>query len=65
MEMDAGRAIIVILAMLIPWLHDTEELIGYDYTALTNITTLSLLNIEECDIPQQAINSTKVYNCYK
>ncbi|KYQ50688.1 hypothetical protein ALC60_10231 [Trachymyrmex zeteki] len=36
--------------------------IGYDCgSASTNLTTLSLVNIEECDIPLQNVNSTKVY----
>ncbi|KYN12133.1 hypothetical protein ALC57_15695 [Trachymyrmex cornetzi] len=30
-------------------------------SASANLTTLSLINIEECDIPQQIVNSSKIY----
>jgi hypothetical protein len=54
--------LLIIIASLITWSKDTKGLIGYDCgSASTNITTLSLLNIEKCDIPHQEVNSSKVY----
>lgn len=48
--------------MISLWIRDSEEIIGYDCgSASTNITTLSLLNIEECDIPPQEVVSQKRY----
>jgi len=60
MDVQSGRTIII--AILISWLGNTKALIGYDCgSASANITTLSLLNIEECDISSQEINCTKVH----
>jgi len=43
-------------------LTQTHEIIGYDCgSASANLTTLSLINIKECDIPLQHVNSTQVY----
>lgn len=40
----------------------TFGIIGYDCgSSSANITTLSLLNIEECDIPQKQVNSSSIY----
>lgn len=48
--------------MISLWIRVSEEIIGYDCgSASTNITTLSLLNIEECDIPPQEVVSQKRY----
>jgi len=46
----------IILLILILWTHETYGIIGYDCGfSLANMTTTSLLNIEECDIPPQKI----------
>jgi len=61
METDI-TAITTIIFMLISWPHNAEAIIGYDCGApTTNITTLSLLGIEECDIPPQKVETSKVY----
>ena len=52
----------MILLVLISALRSTHGIIGYDCgSASANLTTLSLLSIEECDIPQQDVNSSKIY----
>lgn len=58
---DRVRPLVAILLLII-WVQEAHGIIGYDCGSSTaNITTLSLLNIEECDIPQQKVDSTKVY----
>lgn len=58
--MDSRK--LIIIAALSFWLYDVEGLIGYDCgSASTNITTLSLLGIEECDIPQPEVAAQKIY----
>jgi len=58
--MDPRR--IATLIFLFVELRSTYGIIGYDCgSASANITTLSLLNIEECDIPKQSVNSSRVY----
>lgn len=53
---------IIAIFILIIWTRESYGIIGYDCgSASTNLTTLSLVNIEECDIPLQNVNSTKVY----
>lgn len=53
---------IATLLFLLVDLRSTHGIIGYDCGAASaNLTTLSLLNIEECDIPQQSVNSSRVY----
>lgn len=47
---------------MILWLRNTHGIIGYDCGApAANLTTLSLLNIEECDIPQTPVNVSKEF----
>jgi len=44
------------------WTPRIHGIIGYDCgSASANLTTLSLINIEKCDIPQQTVNASKVY----
>lgn len=60
MDRRGGNIIVIVLITL--WLHSTNGIIGYDCGATsTNLTTLSLLNIEECDIPEIPVNSTRQY----
>lgn len=60
MESSPRKIIIIILTSL--WIRDSEEIIGYDCgSASTNITTLSLLNIDECDIPEQDVHLEKKF----
>jgi len=48
--------------IIIAWTPKIYGIIGYDCgSASANLTTLSLINIEECDIPQQTVNASKVY----
>lgn len=43
-------------------LHNANAIIGYDCGARSlNITTLSLLDVEPCDIPQTAVNVTETF----
>jgi len=38
--------------IIIAWTPRIHGIIGYDYGSVSaNLTTLSLINIEECDIP--------------
>jgi len=54
-----GITAIFILTMSAREIHG---IIGYDCgSASANLTTLSLINVEECDIPLQSVNSSKVY----
>ncbi|KYN05855.1 hypothetical protein ALC62_03208 [Cyphomyrmex costatus] len=44
------------------WIQQAYGIIGYDCSsASANLTTLSLINIEECDIPLRTVNSSRVY----
>lgn len=53
-----GLAILLLLYSIRP----VEGIIGYDCTGATlNITTVSLLEIGECDIPAQEVNETAVH----
>jgi hypothetical protein len=47
--MDSQARRLVIIAVLISWVYGTEGIIDCG-SAFTNITTLSLFGIEECDI---------------
>jgi len=50
------------IIIMIAWSRETHEIIGYDCgSPLTNITTMSLLDIEECDIPPQHVNKSSKY----
>ncbi|XP_072767883.1 uncharacterized protein [Anoplolepis gracilipes] len=54
--------ILVIIAILIAKFYQTHGIIGYDCgSPSANLTTLSLLTIDECDIPQQNVSHKKVY----
>ena len=58
--MDLKTLIVAILVVV--RVRDIDGIIGYDCgSPSTNLTTLSLLGIEECDIPPQNVKSTKVY----
>ncbi|KYN15178.1 hypothetical protein ALC57_12607 [Trachymyrmex cornetzi] len=60
--MDSCIKGITAVIMLMMWTQETYGIIGYDCgSAAANLTTLSLINIEECDIPPQNVNSSKVY----
>lgn len=60
MDITVREALIILL--LISWRHYTEAIIGYDCgSASTNITTLSLLSIEECDIAAPTVHSEKIH----
>ncbi|KYN17050.1 hypothetical protein ALC57_10687 [Trachymyrmex cornetzi] len=60
--MDSCIKGITAIIMLMMWTQGTYGIIGYDCgSAAANLTTLSLINIEECDIPPQNVNSSKVY----
>jgi len=58
------RRIMVII--IIAWGgRETHEIIGYDCgSPLTNITTMSLLDIEECDISPQNVNKSKIHTTH-
>jgi len=59
---------IATIIFLFTSLQPTYGIIGYDCgSASANITTLSLLNIEECDIPKQSVNSEAefIFNYFK
>lgn len=61
MDLRLERSIISLTILLI-YFHHTLGIIGYDCgSPSANLTTLSLLNTEECDIPQKRINSTQIY----
>lgn len=48
--------------LLIAWAYEAHGIIGYDCgSPLANLTTVSLLNIEECDIPPQNVNTSLIY----
>ena len=58
--MDPRRIATIVFLLLS--LRPTYGLIGYDCgSASANLTTMSLLSIDECDIPKQHVNSTRVY----
>lgn len=53
---------VMIITLLLIWINQAKELIGYDCgSASTNLTTLSLLNTEECDIPEKEIAAQETY----
>ncbi|KAL6421669.1 hypothetical protein ACFW04_014484 [Cataglyphis niger] len=59
MDREARKITIIVLLLGLP---SAYGIIGYDCgSASANLTTLSLLNIEECDIPQQNVNSSRTY----
>ncbi|KAL6419062.1 hypothetical protein ACFW04_011596 [Cataglyphis niger] len=59
MDQEARKITIIVLLLGLP---SAYGIIGYDCgSASANLTTLSLLNIEECDIPQQNVNSSRTY----
>jgi len=48
------------IIIIITWSH--HEIIGYDCgSPLTNVSTMSLLDIEECDILPQNVNKSSKY----
>jgi len=56
---------IMIIALLISWTQETYGIIGHDCSSsLANITTMSLLNIEEYDISSQKMNKILKYILY-
>ena len=60
--MDRCIKRIIAAFVLIIWTRKTYGLIGNDYGSVSaNLIILSLVNVEECNIPQQTVNSTKVY----
>jgi len=60
--MDPRIKGITAIFILIMWAREIHGIIGYDCgSASANLTTLSLINVEECDIPLQSVNSSKVY----
>ncbi|XP_039308450.1 uncharacterized protein LOC120358389 [Solenopsis invicta] len=53
---------VMAIILIIAWARETAGIIGYDCgSPMANITTMSLLNTEECDIPLQRVNQTKKY----
>ncbi|KAL6419585.1 hypothetical protein ACFW04_011315 [Cataglyphis niger] len=59
MDREARKITIIVLLLGLP---SAYGIIGYDCgSASANLTTLSLLNIEECDISQQNVNSSRTY----
>lgn len=60
MEKQVKGIIITVISILS--LYNVQAIIGYDCgSASANLTTLSLLNVEECDIPKLSVNTTQVY----
>ncbi|XP_011880368.1 PREDICTED: uncharacterized protein LOC105568908 [Vollenhovia emeryi] len=60
--MDPWIKEIIIMLILIIKTQRTYGIIGYDCgSASANLTTLSLINVEECDIPLPSVNSSRVY----
>ena len=60
--MDPRIRKITTIILLTLWTRETFGIIGYDCgSPLANITTMSLLNIEECDIPPQNVNKTQKF----
>lgn len=60
--MDPRNKGIPTIVFSILWIQGTYGIIGYDCgSASANLTTLSLINVEECDIPLQNVNSSKIY----
>jgi len=60
--MDPWVRRIMAIIIIIAWGRETHEITGYDCgSPLTNITTMSLLDIEECDIPPQNVNKSLKY----
>ncbi|EZA50981.1 hypothetical protein X777_10412 [Ooceraea biroi] len=57
-----SKSVFTFILLLTTWIYNTHGITGYDCGApTTNITTLSLLNIEECDIPQVTVNSSRQF----
>lgn len=53
---------LVVILILIIWTRGTYGIIGYDCGAPSaNFTTLSLIDIEECDIPLPKVNISQTY----
>lgn len=47
---------------LLQWIQHVHGIIGYDCGSMSsNITTISLLNIGDCDIPKHEVKTEKVY----
>jgi len=60
--MDLRISTLIATLIIITWTPRTYGIIGYDCgSASANLTTLLLINIEECDIPQQTVNASKIY----
>lgn len=54
-----GITIILLLTIWPPW---AQGIIGYDCGAPSaNFTTLSLIDVEECDVPLPQVNSSKIF----
>jgi len=61
--MDPWVKRIMAIIIIIAWSRETHEIIDYDCgSPLTNITTMPLLDIEECDIPPQNVNKSLKYS---
>lgn len=59
--MDHSIVRFILTLLLFQWLRCANGIIGYDCgSASSNITTISLLTIEECDIPPIKINTTRI-----
>lgn len=61
--MNPRNLLVWIISLPLVWhLYPVAGLIGYDCGgAATNITTLSLLEVGDCDIPQREVNVTRKY----
>jgi len=54
---------ITVIFILIMWTQETYGIIGYDCgSAAANLTTLSLINIEECDVDNDGACTGSAYS---
>jgi len=52
----------ITIFILIMWAREIYGIIGYDCgSASAYLTTLSLINVEECDVFLHSVNSSKIY----
>jgi len=59
--MDLRIREITAIFILIMWARENYEIIEYDCGSASANLTLSLINVEKCDVPLQSVNSSKVY----
>jgi len=60
--MDSQMIGRIMTIALLSWIQETYEYDADHWSRLANITTMSLLNIEECDIPlQRDEQDSKIY----